>query len=101
MEGQNKKEIQNITLHIYDTDIHVSIPSEQEEAWRKASQLINERLNAYYGNYKGQKSDKEICYYAMIDIALKCVTETNRNDVSPITNILEELSKEIADAIKK
>lgn len=100
MEGQ-QKDIQNITLHIYDTDIHVSIPRQQEESWRKAAQLINERLNAYYGNYKGQKSDKEICYYAMIDIALKCVTESNKNDISPITSILEELSKEIADVMKK
>lgn len=100
MEGQNQKDIQNITLHIYDTDIHVSIPKTQEEAWRKAAQLINDRLNAYYANYKGQKSDKEICYYAMIDIALKCVSETTRNDISPITSILEELSREIADAMK-
>lgn len=100
MDGQNNQQIQNITLHIYDTDIHVSIPREQEEQWRKAAQLINERLNAYCSRYKGQKSDKEICYYAMIDIALKCVTEAKRNDVTPITGVLEELAKEMAEALK-
>ena len=64
---------QNINLHIYDTDINVTVPREKEEQWRKAAQLINEKLNAYFGAYKDQKSVKEILYYAMIDIALNYI----------------------------
>ena len=63
--------------------------------------MINERLNAYFSIYKGLKNDKEILYYAMIDIALRCVTESKKNDVSPITDILSTLSKESLNAIER
>lgn len=94
------KEKQNITLHIYDTDIAIRVPRQQEEQYRIAGKLINERLNAYYDVFKGKKESKEICYFAMIDIALRCVTEAKRNDVEPYTDILAQLSSEIAEALK-
>lgn len=98
MNGQTEK--QHINLHIYDTDIAIRVPKEQEEQYRLAGKLINEKLNAYFNAYKGKKSDKEITYFAMIDIALACVTEAKRNDVSPFTDILTQLSSEIAEALK-
>lgn len=91
---------QNINLHIYDTDINVTVPREKEEQWRKAAQLINEKLNAYFGAYKDQKGVKEILYYAMIDIALNYISEAERNDLLPITNILSQLSEEMGNALK-
>ncbi|MBQ9560860.1 MAG: cell division protein ZapA [Prevotella sp.] len=98
MNGQTEK--QHINLHIYDTDIAIRVPREQEEQYRLAGKLINEKLNAYFNAYKGKKGDKEITYFAMIDIALTCVTEAKRNDVSPFTDILSQLSSEIAEALK-
>lgn len=98
MNGQKEK--QHITLHIYDTDIAIRIPREQEEQYRQAGKMINERLNAYFNAFKGSKGEKEIIYFAMIDIALKCVLEEKRNDVSPFTDILTQLSSEIAEALK-
>ncbi len=100
MEGNNDNEKQNITLHIYDTQIPIAVLRSQEQNWREAGKLVNDRLNAYYGNYKGVKSDKEIMYYAMIDLALRCVGETRRNDVSPFIDILTTLSEEIDEALK-
>ena len=88
-------EHQNINLHIYDTDIKIQVPRDEEEYWRRAVQLVNDKLNAYFGAFKGIKCEKEIHYDAMIDIALKYVKETQRNDVEPITNILSQLSDEI------
>lgn len=96
MNGQDKV---NITLNIYDTSIPMSAPRDQEELYRQAGQLINEKLNAYNGVFKGKKSEKEICYFALIDIALRCVTEEKRNDVIPYTDMLEKLSTEIDKAI--
>ena len=98
MPAQNEK--QHITLHIYDTDIAIRVPRDQEEQYRLAGKLINERLNAYFNAFKGKKADKEIIYFAMIDIALKCVTEEKRNDVAPLTDVLTRLSSEIAEALK-
>ncbi|MDO4931165.1 MAG: cell division protein ZapA [Prevotellaceae bacterium] len=94
-------EKQHITIHIYDTQISIMVPKEQEQMYREAGTMINERLNTYFGHYKGLKSDKEIIYYAMIDIALRCVAESKKNDVAPITDILTELSDEIKEALEK
>ena len=93
-------EKQRIVIHIYDAQIEILIPKDQEQSYREACAMINDRLNAYFGHYKGVKDDKEICYYAMIDIALRLVNETKKNDVKPITDILSELSAEIAEVIK-
>lgn len=96
----NEQEKRNITLHIYDTDVTIRILPEQEEEYRLAGKLINERLNAYFQAFKGKKDDKEITFFAMIDIALKCVKAERRNDVSPYDNILKELTSEIAEVLK-
>lgn len=98
MEENVKK--QHITINVYDTPISIMVPKEQEQLYREAGTMINERLNAYFNTYKGLKNDKEIIYYAMIDIALRCVTETKKNDVAPITDILSMLSSEIEDALE-
>ena len=98
MNGQEEK--QHINLHIYDTDIAIRVPKDQEEQYRLAGKLINEKLNAYFNAYEGKIERKEITYYAMIDIALAYVTEAKRNDVSPISDILTQLSSEIAEAMK-
>lgn len=95
-----ERETQNINLLVYDTRINVNVPKDQEEHWRKAVQLINEKLNAYFSVYKDKKKDTEICYYAMIDIALNCISQSERNDVSPVMNILTQLSSEIEQAMK-
>lgn len=97
MDGNEKL---NITLNIYDTSIPITVRRDQEENFRKASAIINEKLNAYFARWKGVKSDKEIYCFAMIDIALKCVAEAGRNDVSPINDVLEKLSKEVTEVLE-
>ena len=91
---------QHITLNIHDTVISIMVPQEDEAKYREAGVLINERLNTYFNYYKDAKSNKEIYFYAMIDIALKYINESKRNDTKPIINILEELNKEIEDSLK-
>ena len=95
-----KKEKQHINIHIYDLDISIKVDAEQEPLYREAASLINDRVNAYFGVWKGRKADKEILYYAMIDIALKYINESKRNDTKPILNVLEELNKEIEESLK-
>ena len=91
---------QHITLNIHDTVISIMVPQEDEAKYREAGTLINERLNTYFNYYKDAKSNKEIYFYAMIDIALKYINESKRNDTKPILNVLEELNKEIEDSLK-
>lgn len=94
-------EKQNITLSIRNTQIHITVRRDQEPLYREAGQIINDRLNKYFKNYEGLKSDVEITYYALIDVALRYVAETKRNDMEPVKNILSQLSSEINEALKQ
>lgn len=91
----------NIRLHIYDTDINVKVPQEEEPLYRKDAELINELLNVYFTNYKGMKSEKEITYFAMIDLGLRLQRELQRNDTRPYDDILSQLTSEIEAEFKK
>ena len=58
-----------IRLHVYDTDLSVRIPREDEEYYRKSAKLIDDIVNSYTKIFKGRKSDKEILYMALIDVS--------------------------------
>jgi cell division protein ZapA len=90
----------HIKLHIYDTDISVNIPREDEGYYRNASKTINETINTYANLYRGKKSDKEVLYMALIDIGLRYEMERDRNDTAPFSSILGKLTSEIEDALK-
>lgn len=89
-----------IRLHVYDTDLSVRIPREDEEYYRTSAKLIDDIVNSYTKIFKGRKSDKEILYMALIDVALRYEKESDRNDTKPYDDILEKLTSEIEDALK-
>lgn len=89
-----------IRLHVYDTDLSVRIRREDEEYYRKSAKLIDDIVNSYAKIFKGRKSDKEILYMALIDVALRYEKESDRNDTKPYDDILEKLTSEIEDALK-
>ena len=60
-----------IRLHVYDTDLSVRIPREDEEYYRKSAKLIDDIVNSYTKIFKGRKSDKEILYMALIQNMIK------------------------------
>lgn len=100
MADQMEDKLQ-IRLHVYDTDLTVRIPREDEEYYRKSGKLIDEIVNSYTKIFKGRKSDKEILYMALIDVALRYEKEVDRNDTDPYNDILEKLTVEIEDTLKK
>lgn len=89
-----------IRLHIYDTDLSVKIPREDEEYYRKSGKLINDIVNSYSKIFKGRKSDEEILYMSLLDIALRYEKESGRNDTAPYHDILTRLTAEIEDTLK-
>ena len=91
----------HIRVHVYDTELSVNIPREDEEYYRAASKLITDTVNTYATYFKGKKSDKDILYMAMLDIALHYKKEGARNDTAPFNDILGKLTLEIEDALKK
>lgn len=90
----------HIRLHVYDADIPVKILREEEYFYREAAKLINSTVNTYADIFKGRKSDKEILYMAMIDIALKFEKNKNRNDIEPYNDILAKLTAEIEETLE-
>lgn len=98
MAGEEEK--LHIRLHIYDTDIPVVINRKDEFYYREAAKDINEAINAYSEVFKGKKSDKEIQYMALIDIAYNYEVEKSRNDTTPVTDILSKITSEIEEALK-
>ena len=99
MVDQTQDKLQ-IRLHVYDTDLSVRIPREDEEYYRKSAKLIDDIVNSYTKIYKGRKSDKEILYMALLDVALRYEKEEGKNDTQPYNQILEKLTAEIEDALK-
>lgn len=91
----------NIRLHIYDTDMAVKINRSDEEMYRNAATLITEVVNNYTTYYKGLKSEKEILYMALVDIALRYEREAKRNDITPYSEALKQLSSEINAALEE
>ena len=99
MGGDNYEKL-HIRLNVYDTVISVNINREDEEYYRKAEKLITTVVNSYASVYKGRKSEKEILYMALIDIALRYQKEAARNDTLPYSDILGQLTSEIEDVLK-
>lgn len=90
----------NIKLNIYDRVVELKVPREEESLYRKDAELINALLNVYYDNFKGLKEDKEITYFAMVDLGLRLQRELQRNDTKPYDNILQRLTSEIETVLK-
>jgi cell division protein ZapA len=99
--AEEKKEILNIRLHVYDEDIMTVLHNrEDEEYFRSAAKLISERYGAYAQVYKGRKSDHTIALMTLIEIAFRYERERAKNDTAPYDNTLARLTSEIEEALK-
>lgn len=99
MVEDNKNKL-HIRLHVYDTEMSVNVVREDEKMYRDAAKLITDTVNTYADVFKGRKSDKDLLYMALIDIALRYEKESTRNDTEPYSDILGKLTSEIEDALK-
>nr|WP_314755411.1 cell division protein ZapA [uncultured Prevotella sp.] len=100
MAEENKEKL-HINLHLYDTNLTVIINREEEKLYRDAGKMINDAVNTYANIFKNQKSDKEILYMALVDIALRYQRIEDRNDAQPYNDILDKLTSEIESALAK
>ncbi len=99
--AEEKQEKLQIRLHVYDTDFPVNVLPEEEPLYRDAARLITNTVNSYASYFKGVKSDRELLYMALIEIALRYEREAQRNDTRPYDDILDKLTSEIEDALKR
>jgi len=99
MVEDNKNKL-HIRLHVYDTEMSVNVVRDEEKMYRDAAKLITDTVNTYADVFKGKKSDKDLLYMALIDIALRFEKESARNDTAPYSDILGKLTSEIEEALK-
>ena len=69
--AENNKDIFKITLNVYNRTLPVNCTREDEEKYRKSAKLITDLVNFYSSKYAGQKSDIDILYMVLIDIAMR------------------------------
>lgn len=93
--------IRRIRLHLYDRELSVNIAASDEEDYRLAAKMISDKVNTYSSIFSGSKDEKDILYMAMLDIALRYVKESKKNDTKPFMDILGKLTTEIEDALKQ
>lgn len=89
----------HIRLHVYDTELPVTVRPEDEPYCRNAAKLITEKVNSLMEIYRTSRSEKEIIRMAMLDIAIDLEFERSTNDTKPYDNILTKITSEIEDAL--
>lgn len=97
--GENREKI-HIRLHVYDTDIPVNVFPDDEPFCRNAAKLITDKVNQLSEIYRHSRSEKDILYMAMLDIAINLELEKAKNDATPYNEILSKLTDEIEEVLK-
>lgn len=77
----------------------ITVKRDQEEIFRKAALLINERLNKYKTAYPNQ-GDAKYMSIALLDFAVKSLQLEQNVDTEPYNKSIEELTKEIEEVLK-
>ena len=84
----------SITLRIGPQNYRFPIPREKEEAYRKAADMINDKIGQYMQHYPNQSTDQYLVV-TMLDIAVKLVQGHMDNDASEAMAVMTQLSEEI------
>lgn len=90
----------NIKLMIADAYYPMKIDRNEEEIVRKAANQINDKLNKYRTRFPNLPLEKYLVMITM-DFANASLKSDNRNDTSPYTEKLTELTEELEDYFKK
>lgn len=97
-----------INLQIADESFTMTINRDEEELFRKAAKQVNDRMNVYRSMYKpsgvpGTREYEQKDFLSMVafDFACNNLKLENRNDTSPFTNKIEELTQDLEEHFRK
>ena len=78
MEKERKKtrELKKMKLHVFDIEMEVNVPVEEEQRYREAAEMVNRKIKAYRDvfvlyRYFPLKSEKEILLMVLLDFAVR------------------------------
>lgn len=88
-----------IKLHLYETDLMVNVPREEEQCYRAAAKQVTETVNTYAKIYQGKKTHNDVMYMAMLDLALRSNKLAALNDTQPFMELIAKLTQEIEEVM--
>ena len=91
-----ESEFLRITIRLGKMLFPITVKRREEEIYRAAEKLINERLNFYAGKYQHQ-GDETYMAMAMLDIAVALKKDEQRKDTAPLMEKITTLLKEIEE----
>ena len=89
-----------INLQIADSNYPLTINRQEEEMVREAAKQVNIRLNAYREYYKNLQPEKIIAMVAY-QFSLEKLQLMQRNDTTPYTEKVKELTELLEDYFQK
>ncbi|MBQ8047187.1 MAG: cell division protein ZapA [Prevotella sp.] len=89
-----------IKLHMYNTELSVNVSRDEEALYRRAGKLVDQKVNSYANFWRDRKTESEILFMALLDIAFMFEKESTHNDTAPYSDILSRLTSEIEEALK-
>ena len=98
MENNNEKMV--IQLLIGKQAFPITIKRDQEEIYRRASQLINEKLGRYEQSYPNLGYEKYTSV-ALLDFAVQVLQLQAQQDQSPYENTVTRLTQELEELLAK
>lgn len=88
-----------IKLHLYETDLMVNVPREEEQYYRAAAKQVTETVNTYAKIYQGKKTHNDVMYMAMLDLALRSNKLAALNDTQPFMELIAKMTQEIEEVM--
>ena len=97
-DNKDKKDKLVIQLLIGKQVYPITVRRDQEEVYRKAARLINEKLGRYEQSYPNLSYERYTSV-AVLDFAVQVIQTQKQKDQSPYEDVVKRLTEEIAQLL--
>ena len=97
-DNKGKKDKLVIQLLIGKQVYPITVRRDQEEVYRKAARLINEKLGRYEQSYPNLSYERYTSV-ALLDFAVQVIQTQKQKDQSPYEDVVKRLTEEIAQLL--
>lgn len=87
-----------ITLRIDNQSYPVNVRRDEEEIYREAERMINDKLNIYKSKFQNLEKEQYL-YMALLDLSVRLVQSERRNDTEPYKAVMSNLTAEIMSTL--
>lgn len=97
-DNKDKKDKLVIQLLIGKQVYPITVRRDQEEVYRKAARLINEKLGRYEQSYPNLSYERYTSV-ALLDFAVQVIQTQKQKDQSPYEDVVKRLTEEISQLL--